>query len=131
MESKYKISSHSVYNINYHIVFCPKRRKAVLVDDLAKDLEQIIYQVCEKMKCTVEKLSIMPDHVHLFVSVPPNLAPHLIVKNIKGVSSHELRPKYICLQKIPTMWSRSYYIGSVGFVSESIVKNYIENQKKT
>lgn len=130
MESKYRTSPHSVYNINYHIVFCPKRRKSILVDDIVIDLTEIVQRVCEKMKVKIESLAIQPDHVHLFVSAPPTLAPHLIVKNIKGVSSRELTPRYSIIQKLPTMWSRSYYIGTVGFVSESVVKNYIENQKK-
>ena len=131
MEPKYKISPHSVYNINYHIVFCPKRRKAILTGDIVSDLTEIVNRVCEKMRVKVENLAIQQDHIHLFVSAPPTIPPHLIVKNIKGVSSHELTPIYPAIQKMPTMWSRSYYIGTVGFVSESVVKNYIENQKKS
>lgn len=131
MAFEYKISHHSAYNINYHIVFCPKRRKSVLVDDIIVDLEEIVNRVCQKLNCKVESLAIQPDHVHLFVSAPPTLAPHLIVKNIKGVSAHELRPRYSILQKIPAMWSRSYYIGTVGHVSEDVVKQYIARQNKT
>ncbi len=125
----YKVSKHSVYNINYHIVFCPKRRKAVLVDDLAIDLEKNIRETCGKLGCDIHALTIQPDHVHIFLSASPALAPHRIIKNLKGRSAHELRPKYKILQKLPAMWSRSYYLGTVGFVSDSIIKHYIENQK--
>ena len=74
-------------------------------------------------------MEIMPDHVHLFVSSPPVLSPHKIVKKLKGASSNILRKEFPQLLKLPALWSSSYYVGSVGFVSESIVKNYIENQK--
>ena len=125
----YRLSKHSVHNVNYHLVFCPKRRKPVLVDDIEKDLHKIILEITEKMNVKIESLAIMPDHVHMFVSCPPTIAPHEIVKNIKGASSAYLRSRYPFLMKIPTMWSRSYYIGSIGHVSESVVKHYIENQK--
>ena len=129
MVYNYKVAKHSVYNINYHLVFCPKRRKSVLVDDIVLDLEQLFTDLMVTMGCKIEQLSIEPDHVHLFISAPPNISPHLIIKNLKGNTSKFLRDKYPQLKKLPTMWSRSYYIGTVGFVSESVVKNYIANQK--
>lgn len=126
---EYKISNHSVFNINYHIVFCPKYRKPILIHDIKDDCEKIIREVLSEMKCEIKELQIMPDHVHLFVSALPNISPHIIVKNIKGRTA-QLRRVYPQIKKIPTMWSRSYYIGSVGHVQEETVKNYIKNQKK-
>lgn len=126
---EYKISSHCVFNINYHIVFTPKRRKAVLVGDIARDLKQNILETAAKVKIKIEAMEIMPDHVHLFVSSSPSIAPHKIVKRIKGNSSHFLRQKYSQLLKLPTLWNHAYYCGTVGQVSESVVKNYIESQK--
>ena len=129
MEQTYRLSKHSVFNLNYHIVFCPKRRKPVLVDDIANDLKSIIYSTVEEIGCQVETCEIMPDHVHIFIRSLPTISPHRIVKDIKGRSSRILRQKYPQLLKLPALWSRSYYAGSVGYVSESVVKMYIENQK--
>lgn len=126
---EYKKSKHCVYNINYHIVFCPKRRKAVLVDDIAKVLESIIRDKTQSVNIEILNLAIQPDHVHIFVSCPPTISPHKVVQLIKGGSSKILREKFPQLKKIPAMWSGSYYAGTVGFVSDSVVQNYIDNQK--
>jgi len=125
----YKLSNHSTYNLNYHIVFCPKRRSPVLVGEIIVELTRIIHEQMDSVNVTIESLAIQPDHVHLFVSCPPTISPHGIVKKIKGGSSRVLREMFPQLKKLPAMWSRSYYVGSVGFVSESVVKAYIENQK--
>lgn len=125
----YRLSSHACFNINYHIVFCPKRRKRVLIGDIVTETENKIKEICEQNEITLERISIMPDHIHLFVSAKPTLAPHKIVKLIKGGTSVFLRNKYPQTKKLPCMWSPAYYIGTVGCVSESVVKMYIENQK--
>jgi len=128
--TRYKISAGCVYNINYHIVWCPKYRKSVLIDDVAKDLESLLYQKAEEINMKIEALEIMPDHVHVFVSSIPILPIHHIVQQLKGFTSHVLREKYEHLRrKLPTLWSRSYYVGTIGFVSDTVVKNYIANQK--
>lgn len=130
MKDRYKVSAGCVYNINYHIVWCPKYRKSVLVGDVAKNLELLLYQKAEQLNMKIEALEIMPDHVHVFVSSIPTLPIHYIVQQLKGFTSHELRGRYEHLRKkLPTLWSRSYYAGTVGFVSDTVVKNYIANQK--
>lgn len=117
------------YNINYHIVFCPKRRRAVLVDDIALSCKNIITDIVQKVNGQIESLEVMPDHVHIFVSIHPKISPHILVKQIKGATSNKLRKTFPQLLKLPTLWSSSYYIGTVGHVSESVVRLYIENQK--
>lgn len=126
--AKYEHGRGGVYNVNYHIVFCPKYRHEVLVGHVASYCEQIIRESCEKIKVKIQALEIMPDHVHLFVTATPKLAPHKIVRAIKGPSSRILRGAFPHLKKRSTLWSSSYYLGTVGHVSESVVKNYIENQ---
>lgn len=120
---------HGVYNINYHLVWTPKRRKAVLVGLIAKTLEDIITEKSAEINVNVESMTVMPDHVHIFVSAPPTISPHQIVKKIKGASSNFLRKNYPQLKRLPCLWTSSYYCGTVGHVSESVVKHYIENQK--
>jgi putative transposase len=131
VETKKIIRKHSggTFNISYHVVFCPKRRRPVLVDDIARDCKNIIVEILEKIKGKTEALEIMPDHVHLFVSIHPKISPHMIIKKIKGATSNYLRKKYPQLSCLPALWSSSYYVGTVGTVSESTVKFYIENQK--
>jgi putative transposase len=125
-----KIGKHCVYNINYHIVFCPKYRKPILTNDLKVDIEQIFYNTAKSIECNIESMSVMPDHVHLFITAKSNISPHTIVKRLKGAASNILRKKYNhILSKLPTMWSSAYYIGTIGSVSESVVRMYIENQK--
>jgi putative transposase len=124
-----KIRSHCAYSINYHIVFCPKRRKPVLVDMIADDCKKIFQDTAASSGMEILSMEVMPDHVHIFLTAPPKLAPHIIVKRLKGVSSPILREKYPQLKRLPGMWAASYYIGTVGSVSESVVKMYIENQK--
>ena len=129
-KERYKISAGAVYNVNYHVVWCPKYRKAVLIDNVAKDLDALIRQKAEEIGISIEAMEIMPDHIHMFVSSKPTIPIHHIVRQLKGFTSHELRNKYDHLRtKLPTLWSRSYYVGTVGFVSETVVKNYIANQK--
>lgn len=127
--SNYKRHRGGVYNLNYHIIWCPKRRVPILIENIAIDLDSLIRDTLIEMDLKVEALEVMPDHVHLFVSAPPKISPHQIVKRCKGASSNLLRKKYPQLLKMPCLWSSSYYCGSVGQVSESVVRHYIESQK--
>lgn len=128
--TRYKLSPGCVYNVNYHIVWCSKYRKQVLVDNVAEDLKTLLYQKAKEIDVTIEALEIMPDHVHVFISCKPTLCIHFIVQQFKGLTSHELRGKYEHIRrKLPTLWSRSYYVGTIGYVSDTIVRNYIAQQK--
>ena len=126
----YKISPGCVYNINYHFVWCPKYRKAVLVGEVKEDLEKLIKEKARELEIEIVGMEIMPDHIHLFVSAKPTIAIHSIIRQLKGYSSHFLREKYEHLRKkLPTLWSRSYYVGTAGFVSQTVIQNYIAQQK--
>lgn len=124
-----KIGIGCVYSLSYHLVWCPKRRSPVLVGGIADDLKTLIVENCKNLGMQVESLEVMSDHVHLFVSAPPKFSPYQIVKKLKGSSSNLLRKKYPQLLKLPALWSSSYYVGSVGHVSDSVVRHYIENQR--
>jgi len=117
------------YNINYHIVFCPKYRRPILVGNLAEDCKKDFTTVIENVNGKIEAMEVMPDHVHLFLSIGPKISPNSLVKQLKGATSKHLRAKYPHLLKLPALWSSSYYVGTIGMVSESVVKMYIENQK--
>ena len=75
-------------------------------------------------------MGVMPDHVHLFIKAPPTASPHWIVQQLKGYTSHELRKEFSYLKsRLPTLWTRSYYVESCGHISEQTIKRYIEEQK--
>jgi putative transposase len=115
--------------IQYHLVWCPKRRKPVLVGKVKERLEQIIYQVADELGFKVLELAINPDHIHLFISAYPTIPVHRIVKRIKGRSSNILRKEFPELLKLPSLWTHSYYVSTIGAVSEEAVEKYIEAQK--
>lgn len=123
-------SSTSMYNLGYHIIWCPKYRRRILIDSIENRLREIILSKCEELDCQVKELNIMPDHVHLFVKTKPTIAPHFLIQQIKGLSSRILRTEFKELKsKLPNMWTRSYYIESVGHISENTIKKYIQEQK--
>ena len=123
-------SNTSIYNLGYHIIWCPKYRRKVLVGDIENRLKEIIYAKCKELDCYVHELNIMPDHVHLFVKTKPTIAPHFLIQQIKGMSSRILRCEFKELKsKLPNMWTRSYYIESIGHISQETIEKYIQEQK--
>ncbi len=126
---EYQRDEHRVHLILYHIVFCPKRRKPVLVGSVAKDVERLIRLKCEEQGWEVVALEIMPDHVHLFVRAWPTTSAAEVVKQVKGITSHELRRKYPHLLKLPSLWTRSYFASTAGNVSQEAIRRYIDSQR--
>jgi putative transposase len=126
----YKSNRNVVYSSKYHVVWCPKYRKPVLVEKTAKRLKAILHQVCHKLNAEILALEIMPDHVHLLVEVDPQFGIHRLVKRLKGVSSRYLRQEFPALRsRIPTLWTNSYFVSTVGGAPMSVIKQYVENQK--
>lgn len=130
MNERYKRNAGCVYNVKYHIVWCPKYRKAVLVGNVVERLKSLLYFKAEQMGIEIEALEVMPNHVHVFVTGYPTEAIQHIVNQLKGYTSRMLRLEFKVLRtKLPCLWSRSYYVGTVGYVSEAAVRKYIEGQK--
>lgn len=129
-DTRYRRAAGSVYSLKYHLVWCPKYRRKVLVGDIADELKTLLYQKAQELEVAIEALEIMPDHVHLFIQSDPTEAPQHLANQFKGFTSRMLRQKFPELRsRLPSLWSRSYYIGSIGHVSEESVKRYIELQK--
>ena len=126
---EYQRDEHRVHLIVYHLVWTPKRRKAVLTGPVAAECQRLIEQKCAEQGWHIIELAIQPDHVHLFVRVWPSDAASEVVRQIKGFTSHELRGKYPQLRKLPSLWTRSYFASSTGNVSSETVKRYIAAQK--
>lgn len=127
---EYQRDEHRVHLIVYHLIWCPKRRKRVLVGNVARDCRKLIEKKLAENGWTLVELAIEPDHVHLFVRVWPTTAAYEVVKACKGLTSHELRKKYRVLRRIPSLWTRSYFASTAGNVSAETVKRYIEAQKR-
>jgi len=121
-------SRHAACAVKYHFVFCPKRRRRVLKGAIAKRLRQIIEEVAAENEWEIIRLAILPDHVHLFLQADTRHAPYQVVRAFKGRSSRILRDEYPRLLRLPSLWTRSYYCGTTGRVSEETVKQYIEQQ---
>ena len=127
---EYKHARNQVYLLNYHLIWCPKRRKRVLIGQVRDRLEQILRGVAEEKGIEILNLSISPDHLHLFVSCYPRLPVHKIVKAFKGRSSRILRQEFPHLLKLPSLWTHSYFVSTAGNVSSVTIQKYIEDQSK-
>jgi putative transposase len=126
---EYRRTENSVSSINYHFVFVPKRRKPVLVQDVAKRLQDIIFGLVSEHGWKLIALEIMPDHVHFFINAPTHESPADIARWVKGRASKLLRDEFPHLKKLPSLWTPTYFVSTTGQVSTEIVRQYIENQK--
>ncbi len=94
-----------MYSVKYHVIWCPKYRRRVI------------------------QLETMPDHVHLLMEVPPTVAMSGLIPKLKGYSSRQLRLEFPRLRRLPALWSRSWFVSTVGGVPLEVVRRYVENQK--
>jgi len=126
-------TGNAVYNLNYHVVFCPKYRKSILTGSVKDDLTLIFGTICESNNWELMAMEITDDHIHLFVSALPVTSPATIVKLLKGVSARQLYLKHPELKKQlwkGHIWSSGYYIGTAGTVSANSIREYIQGQER-
>ncbi len=127
---KYKSNRNITYSCKYHVVWCPKYRRSVLIDGVDVRLKELLVEKCAEHQAEIIELEVMPDHVHLLVEVDPQYGIHRLVKQIKGYSSRMLRQEFPWLRsRIPTLWTNSYFVSTVGGSPLEAIKKYIENQK--
>jgi len=127
---RWKRSTTTVYNISYHLIWCPKYRRKVLTGDAETRLKELLAEKAGQIDIEIVQMEIMPDHVHLFVKATPVNSPHYIVQQLKGYTSRVLRQEFPSLKsRLPSLWTRSYYCESVGHISEETVQKYIKDQK--
>lgn len=125
---EYKHNTTSVVMINYHLVFCPKYRRKLLVGNIKNRLSEIFDEVAQENQWKIIAKEIMPDHVHLFVYADVRTRPEIVVKRFKGRSSRYLRNEFPNLMKMPTLWTRSYFLSTAGNVSSAAIQKYTERQ---
>jgi putative transposase len=130
MDSRYAHNTGAVFALTYHLVWCPKYRRPVLVEEIAARLRALLVEKAAELGMTIRALEIMPDHVHLFVESDPTRCVAEIVNRLKGYTSRILRGEFPSLRsRLPTLWTRSYFAGSVGHVSAATIERYIAAQK--
>ena len=128
--NKFKNNNNVVYSCKYHVVFCPKYRRKVLVDGVDVRLKEIVVQVAAELRVDILELEVMPDHVHILCEVDPQFGIHKFVRRAKGRSSRLLRQEFAALRsRLPTLWTNAYFVATVGGAPRSVIKQYIENQR--
>lgn len=130
MENKYRKTKTTVSLINYHFIFCPRYRRKIFdipnVEDRFKDL---VNDICKEMEIEIIAIECDKDHCHIFLNCLPTLSPSDIMKKIKGITSKILRQEFQVLSKMPSLWTRSFFVSTAGNVSSETIKQYVENQK--
>ena len=129
-DKKYNSDGGLVYSCHYHVIFTPKYRRHVLKDGVDDRLKELVLEKQDEYEYKVLDMEIMTDHVHLLLDVNPKVGVYQVVTKIKGYTSKKLRDEFSWLKsRIPSLWTRSKFISSVGAVTLEVVKKYIENQK--
>lgn len=129
-DAVYNQSNGIVYKNQFHIVFCPKYRRKVLVEGIDVRLREVLYQIAFEKEIEIKSIEIMPNYVHMCIEFDPRLTLHKIIKQLKGNSSRILREEFPALKsKLPSLWTRSYFSCSSGSLDEKSMQKYIEGQK--
>jgi len=126
----YKSNNNIVYSSKYHVVWCTKYRRQVLVGESVQRLKDILQEVCEERMADLISLEVIDDHVHLLLDVDPQYGIHRLIKQLKGRSSRYLRKEYQWMRtRLPTLWTNSYFVSTVGGAPLATIKQYVEQQK--
>jgi putative transposase len=124
---EYRTHNHVKFLLNYHFVFIPKRRRKVLVGDVATRCRQIFLELSIEKGWDILAMTVEPDHVHLFVAVKPTDTPAMVIKSFKGRSANLLRKEFPQLLKMPCLWTGSYFVSTAGNISSEAVTKYIND----
>ncbi|MEM4914117.1 MAG: IS200/IS605 family transposase [Desulfurococcaceae archaeon] len=122
---------HAKYWCGYHFVWIPKYRRDILVGGVAEYTREVLKQILLELGCEPVAIEVLPDHVHVFCSCPPRLSPAYVVNYLKGKSARRILQRFPELKTGATrgkLWSRSYFVATVGSVSADVVKKYVEEQ---
>lgn len=126
-----RTNANIAFQCAYHVVWCPKYRRKVIGGRMEVRLKEIIAEVITEKEAWLIEMETMPDHVHLVVEVDPQFGVHRLVKAIKGRSSRVLREEFPWLKsKLPSLWTNSYFVATVGGAPLSVIKRYVETQKE-
>lgn len=127
---EYKSNNNVIYSCKYHIVWCPKYRRKVLVGEVEQRLKQIVNEVAKELRVEIIEMETDKDHIHILADIDPQFGVMKFVKMAKGRSSKVLRAEFLHLTtKLPTLWTNSVFISTVGGATLEVVRQYIESQQ--
>ena len=130
MKNEYRHTNTTVSLINYHFVFCPRyRRKIFLIQKVEERFKELIDEKCKELNIKIIAIECDKDHVHIFLNCIPTQSPADIMQYIKGYTSKILRKEFEQLAKMPSLWTRSFFVSTAGNVCSDTIKKYVENQK--
>jgi putative transposase len=129
-KQQFKSNKNVMYSCKYHVIWCAKYRRKVLSEPIAARLKEIVHEVASENGCEILELEVMVDHVHLLCEVDPQFGIAKFVRLVKGRTSRLLRQEFQTLRsRLPTLWTNSYFVSTVGGAPLAVIKQYIENQK--
>jgi putative transposase len=128
MSQPYRRNETAVFRCDYHFIFCPKRRRKILSGAIAARLEELLREMAPELECEIIELSVQVDHVRLSVSADPQWSPARLVAHFKGKTSRVLREEFPVLMRMPSLWTRSYFVSTAGNISSETIKQYISAQ---
>ena len=127
---QYHSTDHLVYSCQYHVIFCPKYRRKIFTAPYDEALKAKFYRIADEFKFSIMELEVMPDHVHMIIDCNPRFGITECIQKLKSITATEMRMEFPELKsRLPTLWTRSAFISSVGSVSLDVVKQYIVDQK--
>lgn len=131
--NEYKSLNHCKYLVQYHLIWCPKFRYNVLKGNVEETLKRILAEICNKYEYEILELEVMADHIHIFVSTKPTVAPTDIVRTLKSITAIQLFKEFPALKKFysrcGSLWSKGYFVSTIGKVSAETIQKYIQEQK--
>ncbi|HBA97236.1 MAG TPA: IS200/IS605 family transposase [Lachnospiraceae bacterium] len=131
MKNNYRYTKTTMSLINYHFVFCPRyRRKIFLIANVEERFKELVKIKCKELEIEIITVECNRDHAHMFLSCPPALSPSDIMRHIKGYTSRALREEFSILSKMPSLWTRSYFVSTDMDICSETIKKYVESQKK-
>lgn len=124
-------NNNIVFDCKYHVVFCPKYRKKVLQEPVDIRLKELFLEKAMELRAEIVEMEIMPDHVHLLIKCDPQFGIHRVVKHLKGYTSRVLRMEFRHLKsRLPSLWTNSYFVATVGTVQLDVINKYMKSQKE-
>jgi len=130
MDNEYRKTKTTVSLINYHFVFCPRyRRKIFNIPGVEDRFKELTLLECKRLGLDVLAMECHIDHVHLFLTCLPTMSPSEVMHRIKGATSFSLRKEFSRLERMPSLWTRSFFVSTAGNVSSETIRWYVETQK--
>jgi len=124
---------HSSHDLKYHFVWCPKYRRLALKGNIGNYVSKIIYEVAERFDFAVLELAVMPDHVHMFVTAPPDVAPATLIQRVKSITAREVFNRFPAIKRLlwgGALWERGYFVRSSGTgTTDEMIRRYIKEQR--